>query len=48
MFLALIECLTTIHLVSRDKKDQAVRIDHVSRWAFPLAFVAITVSAFAL
>jgi hypothetical protein len=48
VFLALVECITTINLVSRDKRDWAVRLDNVSRAVFPLVFAIIIVSAFVL
>jgi len=48
VFLALVECITTINLVSRDRRDWAVRIDRVSRAAFPLAFATIIVIVFLL
>jgi len=38
VFLALLESLTTIYLVSQEKKELAMRIDNVSRFVFPIAF----------
>jgi len=43
VFLALIESLTTIYLVSKAKEELAMRIDKMSRLVFPIAFVATIV-----
>jgi len=48
VFLALVESATTIYLVSKERKELAMRIDRISRLVFPLAFVAITVKVFIL
>lgn len=39
VFLALVESLAAVYLVSRDKERLAMRIDVVSRWVFPIVFV---------
>jgi len=46
VFLALVQSLSTTYLFSKGKEAIAVHIDHVSRWAFPLAFAALVVVAF--
>lgn len=46
VFLALVESLLTIYLVSNQKKETACRVDLFSRWLFPVAFGAIIVSVF--
>lgn len=38
VFLALLESLTTIYLVSQEKKELAMRIDNISRFVFPITF----------
>ena len=46
VFLALVESLTTIYLVSQEKKEIAMRIDRVSRLLFPIAFGTISFMVF--
>lgn len=41
VFFSLIEATITTRLVFRGKLDLAQRLDSISRWAFPLAFVAL-------
>ena len=41
VFLALIESVTTSHLVVKEKEDVAMRIDRVCRFVFPLSFTAL-------
>ena len=48
VFLALLESLTTSYLVSIDRKEQALRMDRICRWAFPLAFIGVIVAVFVL
>ena len=48
VFLALLESLMTSYLVSLDRKELALRMDKVCRWAFPLAFVGVTIWVFVL
>jgi hypothetical protein len=48
VFLALLECLTTINLVSNEKRELATRIDRLSRLVFPIAFAIIIISVFIL
>lgn len=48
VFLALVESLTTIYLVSNEKKELAMRIDNVSRFVFPITFLAIIVTVLIL
>ncbi|MEN8140740.1 MAG: hypothetical protein ABFR97_05885 [Thermodesulfobacteriota bacterium] len=38
VFFSMVESVTTINLVSREREDLAVRLDKVCRWLFPLAF----------
>jgi hypothetical protein len=46
VFLALIESVTTSCLISKEKKEVAMRMDSVCRWAFPAAYVALTLFVF--
>jgi hypothetical protein len=46
VFLALVESLTTVYLVSIEKKTIAGRMDRISRWLFPIAFAAIVSNVF--
>ena len=48
VFLALAESLTTVYLVSKEKKELAMRVDFISRFIFPLVFVTISFTAFFL
>jgi hypothetical protein len=48
VFLALIESLTTIYLVSKEKKELAMRVDLLSRFVFPIVFGTISFVAFFL
>jgi hypothetical protein len=48
VFLALVEALTTAYLVSVDRKELALRMDRVCRWAFPLAFLGLVIGIFVL
>jgi hypothetical protein len=48
VFLSLIESVTTSYLVSIQKKEAAMRIDRLCRWAFPVAFVAFTLIVFSV
>ena len=48
VFLALLESLTTIHFVSHNKEESAMRIDRVSRILFPLAFAALIMIVYVL
>ena len=48
VFLALVEALTTSYLVSVDRKELALRLDRICRWAFPLAFVGMVVLIFGI
>jgi hypothetical protein len=48
VFLALLESLTTIYLVSKEKKELAMRIDNMSRFVFPIVFGTIIVTVFFL
>ena len=44
VFLALVESLTTIYLVSKEKKELALRIDNMSRFVFPIIFGVIIIT----
>jgi hypothetical protein len=46
VFLALVESLTTIYLVSQEKKELARRIDKFSRLIFPITFGTISLMVF--
>ncbi len=46
VFLALVESLTTIYLVSQEKEELARRIDKFSRLIFPIAFGTISFMVF--
>jgi hypothetical protein len=46
VFLALVQSLTTTYLFSKGKEKISLHIDHVCRWAFPLAFAAVVVVVF--
>lgn len=46
VFLALIESVTAIFMVSKDKSETALRLDRICRWAFPVAFVGLAGLAF--
>jgi len=46
VFLALIETAVTVYLVSRERKEQVLRMDCVCRLLFPLAFGVLIVSVF--
>ena len=46
VFLSLIESVTTSYLVSIQKKEMAMRIDRLCRWAFPSAFATFTFIVF--
>lgn len=46
VFLALVQSLTTTYLFSKEKEGIALHIDHVCRWAFPLAFAVLVVVVF--
>lgn len=48
VFLALIESVTTSHLSTKQKQEVALRMDHICRWAFPVAFVAFTLFVFSV
>jgi len=48
VFLALVESLTTIYLVSQEKKELALRIDKFSRLIFPITFGTISFMVFLL
>jgi hypothetical protein len=48
VFLALVESLTTIYLVSQEKKELARRIDKYSRLIFPITFGTISFMVFLL
>jgi len=48
VFLALVESLTTVYLVSKEKKELAMRVDLLSRFAFPIVFGTISFVAFFL
>ncbi len=48
VFLALIESVTTIFMVSKDKKETAMRLDRICRCAFPVAFGGLVTLAFLL
>ena len=44
VFLALVESLTTIYLVSKEKKELAIRIEKMSRLVFPITFGIIIIT----
>ena len=44
VFLALVESLTTIYLVSKEKKELALRIDNISRFVFPITFGVLIIT----
>ncbi|MCP4259959.1 MAG: hypothetical protein GY774_20960 [Planctomycetes bacterium] len=44
VFLALVESATAVYLVSNERKKLAMRIDHISRVVFPLAFGVIVIT----
>jgi len=44
VFLALVESLTTVYLVSKEKKELALRIDKMSRFVFPIIFGVIIIT----
>lgn len=46
VFLALVEALSTSYMVTIDKKEPALRLDRICRWAFPLAFACLIGFAF--
>ena len=46
VFVALLESLTTTYLVSKEKKEIAVRLDKICRWLFPLAFAVLNLVVF--
>ena len=46
VFLSLIESVTTSYLVSIPKRELAMRIDRLCRWAFPGAYVAFILIVF--
>jgi hypothetical protein len=46
VFLALMQSLTTSYLVSQEKSALALRIDRLSRYLFPLSFVALVLVVF--
>jgi len=46
VFLALVEALSTSYLVTIDKKEPALRLDRICRWAFPLVFACLIAFAF--
>lgn len=46
VFLALFESLCTVYFVSKEKKELALRIDFISRFVFPTAFVALFLTVF--
>ena len=48
VFLSLIESVTTSYLISIPKRETAMRIDRLCRWAFPAAFVAFTLIVFSV
>jgi hypothetical protein len=48
VFLALLESLTTSYLVSVERKELALRMDRICRWAFPLAFIGVMIGIFVL
>lgn len=48
VFLALVQALTTSYLVSVERKELALRLDRICRWAFPLAFAGLVILIFIL
>jgi hypothetical protein len=46
VFLALIESLTTSYLVSQQREARALRLDRLSRYGFPLAFLVLVLVVF--
>ena len=44
VFLALVESLTTVYLVSKEKKELALRIDNMSRFVFPITLGVIIIT----
>ena len=46
VFLALLESLTTSYLVSKERKELALRMDFACRFVFPLTFAALIVIVF--
>jgi hypothetical protein len=46
VFLALVQSLTTSYLVSQEREALALRMDRVSRYVFPLAYVALILAVF--
>ena len=47
VFLALIESITTSYLTTNDRRDMALKVDRICRWAFPGAFAIISGLIFA-
>ena len=48
VFLALVEAVTTSYLVSKKRTPLALRIDAISRWAFPATFALLILFVFAI
>jgi hypothetical protein len=46
VFLALVEAVAAVFLVSKDKAERALRMDKFSRLAFPVAFAALVLFVF--
>jgi len=46
VFLALVQSLTTSYLVSQEREALALRMDRLSRYVFPLAFLALVLVVF--
>ena len=46
VFMAFGEALLTTGLASRDDKSQALRIDRIARFAFPVLFTGVLLYAF--
>ena len=44
VFLALVESLTTVYLVSKEKKELALLIDNISRFVFPITFGVLIIT----
>lgn len=48
LLLVLVEVVVSTHLHGTDRPQRALSLDRASRWVFPIAFAALSVSAFLL
>ena len=46
VLLTVVQVAVTTSLIDRDRGSRAIRINRLSRWAFPLAFVGLTLAVF--